>query len=418
MIKMKNRSSEEIIGLSDSLVPTGEKIVELHAGILAEQRDETVQRKVLNELVARTQRLAQEQSLTIPEVRPLEVQEVLDIDLTLDALLEAKYAGTRAPRFPKLSTTDIVIGSVAGLIAVVLDLFLVGTPEVVKIHPTGEQRFDGSLLTTFIRKATGEPIAGFAEQLSKICKVPYDISIHADGLTPNNHRLRSLSHDPFFGLFFAIFDIAFSTTTFVDRDGSLRVVPSAINNKSLPEKYLAVLFYVGHIISDLFTSRGIPIPGFFLTQFFTDGAPNASIAKISDAMYRDGYDMRHLASMSVPVMAKDIVLTSYLHLAENNMVTHTAPVAIKEKHLLDLELRKTKLVFIANSIAVGGNTAKFFLPPSCCNPCSLNAPEWFAFLCSSIGMAGAATRNMDAEQVMQNRVDIDRRWDELLSDKK
>ncbi len=38
------------------------------------------------------------------------------------------------------------------------------------------------------------------------------------------------------------------------------------------EKLLSVFYYIGHIVSDLFTARGLPIPGFFLTQFFTGEA--------------------------------------------------------------------------------------------------------------------------------------------------
>lgn len=413
---MKNQSSDEVIKLSDSYIPAGEKIVGLHEDILVAQIDEAEQREHLNELAVRTQMLAHEFGVEIPEIQLLEVQEIRDVNLTIDALLEVASSGAKAPHFPKLSTTDIVVGSVAGLIAVVLDFFIVGTPEVVKLYPTGAEHFDGSLLTTFIRKVTNGPMVGFAEQLSKICKVPYDVSVNKDGLTPNNHRLRSLSHDPFFGLFFAIFDIAFSSTTFIDSSGCLKIIPSPINNKTMPEKYMAVLFYIGHIISDLFTSRGIPIPGFFLTQFFTEGISNTSIAKIAEDMYRDGYDVRHLASMSTPVMAKNIVLTSYLYLNKVDANSYSMPVAIKEKQRLEYELRKTKMLFIANSIAVSGNVAKFFLPPSCCNPCSLNTPEWFDFLCGSIKMLRATTRNMEAEQAMVNRAEIDRRWTDLLLD--
>ena len=70
--------------------------------------------------------------------------------------------------------------------------------------------------------------------------------------------------------------------------------------------------------------------------------------------------------------------------------------------------------YIANSIAVGGNLAKFFAPPSCCNPCSLNAPEWFAFLTRSITMIKAQTRDCAVEEVMCNREHIDSGWDKLI----
>lgn len=408
-------NSDRIIDLDDSLVATGEELVELDQDLLAQREDAQAQREAMNELMRRVQNLANEWKAQIPDMQQLETQDVLDINLSLDRLLEENNLDTKAPLFPKLTTEDVIISSVAGLIATVLDVMFVGTPEIVKIWK-GKDRFDGSILTAAIRNLADGPIGGFAEQLSQICKVPYDISIVKDGMMPNNHRLRSLAHDPFFGLFFAVFDITFGTTTFIDNSGSLRIIRSPSNNKNFTEKLLAVFFYIGHIISDLFTPRGIPIPGFFLTQFFTDGAPNESVAKIAQNMYLDGYDMRHLVSMNVPVMAKDIILTSYLRLMGHDTALIVEPIAAKETRLLNDELRKTKMMFIADSIALGGNMIKFFLPPSCCNPCSLNTAEWFAFLHSSIGMAYGACREMDTEQAMHHRREIDRRWDALLSD--
>ena len=179
---------------------------------------------------------------------------------------------------------------------------------------------------------------------------------------------------------------------------------------------MSVFFYVGHIISDLFTARGIPIPGFFLTQLFTDGEAEESIAKIAESMYKDGYDMRHLASMNVPVLVKDIILSAYLRLSEESVAESPEPVADKEKRILDNALKKEKMTFIANSIAVGGNTLKFFTPPYSCNPNSLNAAEWFAFLSSTIGMIDAANRDLSAEEILDNRKEIDRTWNDLLKE--
>ena len=261
-----------------------------------------------------------------------------------------------------------------------------------------------------------QTINGFSETLSKICKVPYDASIVKNGMNPNNHRLRSLSHDPFFGLFFSVFDIALGTTTYIDNTGHLNIYKAPNNPISIPKKFVATLYYIGHIVSDLFTARGIPIPGFFLTQFFTVGVNDDSIAELAENMYKDGYDMRHLASMSIPVLAKNIIISAYLYLFEmsSNEIVMTGPM--KEKKKIEASLKKEKMYFIANCIAVGGNTIKFFAPPSSCNPCSLNAPEWFAFLHSSIAMIKAKCRDFTAEEVMYNREDITLKWDALFQE--
>ena len=78
---------------------------------------------------------------------------------------------------------------------------------------------------------------------------------------------------------------------------------------------------------------------------------------------------------------------------------------------MDGALKREKINFIANSVAVGGNTVKFFANYS--NPASLNAPEWLAFLRSSIVMTKAFARDLSTEEVIRNRQDINSIWDEL-----
>ena len=209
---MKGEKRGDVLDFNEILVPVGSQILEVSKEVSIEKAAEQELRQELNELIERVKKfgLAQGQLPEFPEISTL--------NLTLDSLMEATYTESKSTRFPTLNTTDIVVASVAGLIAVIIDVTLVGTPEVVKIYREGE-RFDGSVLTKAIREMTEGPISGFAEQLSKICKVPYDMSAVKGSMRPNNHRLRSLAHDPFFGIFFAIFDIVCGTTTFVDNSG-------------------------------------------------------------------------------------------------------------------------------------------------------------------------------------------------------
>lgn len=405
----------EYIDFSSSFQPVEDEIVQLTQDIEDERIEGNIQRQEINELMNRIQMLAQEGDCPIPEMQPLELRELDALNTKLsDLFMAGTQDDIKASKLSELSATDVAVSSIAGLVAVVIDVLIIGTPEIVKIYRGGET-FDGSVLTKAIRNLTEGPISDFAEQLSKLCKVPYDISLVKDGMIPNNHRLRSLSHDPFFGLFFAVFDIAFSTTTFIDNGGCLRILPNTNNIKSLPQKFLTVFYYIGHTVSDLFTVRGIPIPGFFITQFFAGGEPDASISKIAETMYIDGYDMRHLASMSAAVIAKDVVISAYLHLTKHSEPPFIEPIAEKEIRLRHEEIRKIKMRFIADSIAISGNTVKFFAPPNCCNPCALNAAEWFSFLRSSLQAANASSQDFTADQVTYNRKDIDRKWDELLA---
>ncbi len=98
----------------------------------------------------------------------------------------------------------------------------------------------------------------------------------------------------------------------------------------------SVFYYIGHIVSDMFTSRGIPVPGFFLTQFFTNGGADNSIARIAEKMYLDGYDLRHFASMSAPIVVKDIILHLYLKLTQTSEFAILLPLVEREKAELDM----------------------------------------------------------------------------------
>lgn len=394
--------------LKEELGQTNADLQQTEARTEAILIQETSMRQELNDLTSRLQRLSEdvgELGINIPLPAPLPELQMEELNLLLDETME----GTKRRRLPKLSAVDIMISSIAGIVAAAIDVFLVGTPEVVKIYRGGEN-FDGSILTKAFRKFGEGPFGDLCKRLEAVCKVPYDISVVKNGMYPQNHRLRSLSHDPFFGLFFAVFDIIMNTTTFVDNSGCLRILHNMHHKTSDTEKILCVFYYIGHIVSDTFTARGIPVPGFFMTQFFTGGSTDQSIARIAEGMYLDGYDLRHFASMATPVVVKNVIISSYMSLIKK--AGDMAPLLLveREKSELDQKLKQEKMSFIANAIAVGGNAIKFFAPPYSCNPCSLNAPEWLDFIQSGIRILRAQTRDFSTEEVMEGRIQIDEVW--------
>ncbi len=370
-------------------------------------------RKEENALIDEISWLAEEMGVSIP------LPERLDEELTaLNREIQETYLlithGTPTGKFPKLTAEEIIVSSVAGLLAAAVDIFLVGTPEVVKIYHGGEN-FDGSVLTGLLRgigNGENDPVSHVLHWLSDKCKVPYDMSCAAGVVTPNNHRLRSLGHDPFFGLFFAIADIIMGTTTCIDNTGVLRVLV----NDPVPasEKILSVFYYIGHLLSDLCTARGLPILGFFLTQFFTDGKSGESLAKIAERMYQDGYDMRHLASMSVPVAVKDLVIHAYLSITAQQLEPFL-PIVEKEYKELQYTLKKEQMHLIANTIAVSGNLIKIFAPPNLGNPCAINIAEWFALVRNGFNVLRAAMRDRTSETVIEQRAVINDTWAGLLN---
>lgn len=344
------------------------------------------------------------------------IEQLPDIDASFNAEIDKGIVEITGKRrlFPPLSTTEYIVAALAGTLSVIIDVLLVGTPEVVKIYHGGEN-FDGSKLTELIRKIKpddGTEVGHILKWLSDKCKVPYDISCEKGVVTPDNHRLRGLGHDPYLGLFFAIADIIMGTTTCIDNNGGIRILPNY--DASITEKLLSVFYYIGHIISDLFTARGLPIPGFFLTQFFSGNGEDGSLAKIAEKMYKDGYDTRHLASMSVPMAVKNIVVEAYCRITKPEE-DGFMPLAEKELAEQAYMLKKEKMLFIGNAIGVAGNIIKFVAPPNCCNPCALNAAQWFSFIRNSIQMTKAACRDRSVETVFEGRSKLQQEWNRLLN---
>ena len=407
---MENENYKTMLCGSD-LRDLSEETEEVSIDISTAIKRETENRDDINSLIS------QVEELSALVGRPTAyIEQLPEIDISFNTETDKSIAEItgKARIFPPLSTTEFIVSALAGTVSVIIDVLFVGTPEVVKIYHGGEN-FDGSKLTELIRKIKpddGTEGGAILKWLSDKCKVPYDISCEPGVVTPNNHRLRGLGHDPYLGLFFAIADIIMGTTTCIDNNGGIRILPNFEATRT--EKLLSVFYYIGHIVSDLFTARGLPIPGFFLTQFFTGEDGSESLATIAESMYMDGYDTRHLASMSVPVVVKDLVVEAYCRMTKPE-INGFLPIAEKELAEQASALKKEKMLFIANSVGVAGNIVKFVVPPSCCNPCALNVAQWFAFIRSSIAMVKAACRDHTVESILEGRSRIQQEWERLLN---
>ena len=90
------------------------------------------------------------------------------------------------------------------------------------------------------------------------------------------------------------------------------------------------------------------------------------------------------------------------------------PTAEKERAEQQFALKREKMLLVANTIGAGGNLVKFITPPICCNPCALNAAQWFALIRSGLRTARAACREKSAEFVLDGRYRINQEWERLL----
>jgi len=310
-------------------------------------------------------------------------------------------------RLPKLSKIDFMAAIGCGVIAAVIDFFLVGTPH------KGHSKQTGSPMTDLLRKIGNidNGLHPAIKWFEKRCKTPYDLSIVKNTATPNNHRLRSFGHDPIFGLLFAIFDCKYGTCTLIDNAGKIQIIPRDKDPLSL---FTSILYYLGHLISDVFTSAGLPIPGWCVTQLFaTEGKSGLSIARVAEELYREGFDLRHLLSMSSSVGAGALLLNLYIRLQYGKVNYDSGPVYQQEIDELTARVHDEKMRLIMNSVGTSGNLLKILAPPANGNPAAVNLVQWQEMIKSAIETTRAATRDLTPELVVQNRANIENAWNAL-----
>lgn len=331
--------------------------------------------------------------------------DAIIVKFNADLHNEIKDLTKEVKTFPDMSTLDVIMCCIGGAVASLIDFLLVGKPKLVGKN----QKFTGSILTNLLRQIDGD--SGIFKYFSDKCKVPYDLSCLTEVVTPNNHRLRSLAHDPLFGLIFAIIDIFLGTTTCINDNGMLEIIPT--KKSTLTDKVFSVFLYMGHIISDICTSRGLPIPGSFLTQINFNNEFLKQISDISESMYINGYDCRHLLSMSSSVVTSHFIINTYLEIIKpiNNVKNMYYENELQQ---FEHKLKTTEMMLVTDSIASIGNALKIFLPPDSGNFTAINLAQWVSFANSSIGFIRALLRDKTAENVIANRKIINENWDYLM----
>ena len=315
-----------------------------------------------------------------------------------------------ANKVPAMSTQDYIVCTVIGFSATLIDIFLVGTPKRIKL-PGGKEVVEGSALTGIFRKLGQNEngiIHKFYTFLEDICKVPYDVVDMKNDIMPKNHRLKSPGHDPLYGLIFAIFDFVFGTGTMIN-NGVIKIYQ--VGSQSISKKLLTVFYYLGHLISDILTPMGLPIPGGFLTQILELDINDTTLAKIFEKMYINGYDLRHFVSMTSSVAFQKLALNLYLN-HNKTQIEHNDLKSITEAERIQEKAKKQKMLFITSSVAATGNAVKFLIGGK--TPEAINLPQWIDIVMQSIKMIKAATRNMTYERLAINRKTIDAMWQELL----
>ena len=161
---------------------------------------------------------------------------------------------------------DYGVVALAVLVGALTDYLLVATPKgSFKGKPQRESPLTAwmkeqskklALMTgrdDIERNALQQCIARLTTAAEKGAKVPYDVVIPKEGLTPNVHRFAALGHDPLLGLVFGVGDILSGTCTFIDKSGRWRVIDNPRHGGS-SNPIEALVKVVVHGFSDVFTA--------------------------------------------------------------------------------------------------------------------------------------------------------------------
>jgi len=316
----------------------------------------------------------------------------------------------------KLDKLDWAICGVSGILAALVDVFLIQMPK----HPgfLGGKSSEGGPLANWIREKVNHSFS--PEEIRKLERenwVPYDpahsanLSQRVEGLGPGTHRFQSLGHDPILGFIFGVKDILMGTFTAIDKNGSLIVQNVGIADTSIIGMNLfeAIGRVFGHLKSDVTTSRGLSVPLmplFQFLQFGEIGKRGYTVGEVTRSMYRGNYDFRHFLAMSItPLLIEALVRFGYFakRMHEGHEFTEAIPIN------LSLSKRQPKLqtmLFSAHLIATAANAGKVAIGQ---NPLMINYPQWIALFRYTIPQLkwGLLDKENERFRYVQKRIDVD-----------
>lgn len=183
----------------------------------------------------------------------------------------------------------------------------------------------------------------------------------------------------------------------------------------------AIVREIAHLLSDAFTSMGLPAPGWTMLnglQFGSFGTGDDTIADRALKMYTQGYDSRHFLTMSTSVAAAELVLRAYWALRNEfdpefaGDVRREAEIACSDR--VSDHPRYQALAFGAHAVAVAANAGKVVLAGG--NVLVVNYAEWLRFVQATIQFAQGRAVSATDLLIRQGQANADalaRGWPEL-----
>lgn len=271
-------------------------------------------------------------------------------DLELNRLVRGqKWVDSKCDKY------DYMIAAFCGFSAGIIDSFFVKTPGIgplgnmtdrgadIAVSKVAQMlwQVDGRSFDQGKSRRAPDNLVRSISYLEQSFPVNFDARYAADlkdssgqivGMNPRNHHLMSLAHSPdIIGLLFSILDQFTGQASFISQGKLIRLYPikDARNNKVMYMQgtnfesriFCGICNWLGHIMSDLVGSSstrqpgkvgrgaGLPIPFYelFLTMQFGD-FDGETFADIAVRIFQEGYDLRHGAAMSVPIIIMDLAI--------------------------------------------------------------------------------------------------------------
>ena len=298
---------------------------------------------------------------------------------------------------------DYFMVGITGIIAIIIDVFVVRIPETMTTGKYAGQK--GSDITKWLKSLKLPP--QFQSFLENYAKVPYDRTGGAD------HRINTYGHDPVLGLFWGVWNIWKNKSTSFDKESGIITEPKGEQHQiKLLE---AILKQLAHLLSDVATTKGLPVPFatfFRILKFGSFTGVNGKKRTISDIalwMYHNGYDLRHFITMGIVPGTIEIILRAYFMIriynetGESTLKTSSTP-------------KYRTMLLIAHSIACAGNACKIIFQGN--NPLAFNYAEWLAltrYLIPTIKHWVFDDKKIKLTDL--NKIE-EKEWEELLSNSK
>lgn len=329
----------------------------------------------------------------------------------------------------KCDKYDYLIAAGCGVIAGLVDIFLVGEPRDSKLQVWTDAQVDKTVMA-FAKTCGWTPKAGKENSvasaigfLEKKFPVNYDQRHTGDvgglfTMGTKNHHMKSLAHSPdVIGLFFSILNQFTSTSSFL-HDGQLITIQTDTfelqGHDFVSKLFCGVTNWFGHLMSDVAGSSGatkrgsgVVIPFFELFQLcdfgsFQVGKHRNTLATVATKVFQEGYDARFGLTMAIPVVLCDLSIK--LIWAIKHYFYHKRPLleCLPTKRHDDLRI----MLIIGDgmlcmmdgadaAIRSGGNWVNFFL--------RLNIVAWYRLVvlvfrevCIRLGISFPMQKQLDA----------------------